>query len=81
MTLQGIDKNDDNFRCAYLEANLTGAGLGSIKEVKKAAFGVPPKKYADLVQGLTEIYPVERDSDVHQQLLYDRKQRQGESVT
>lgn len=52
-----------------------------LREIKKFSLGTASKTYATLVQELQSDYPDGRDSYVHQHVLYDRKKRQGESVS
>uniref|UniRef100_A0A915HZ79 Retrotransposon gag domain-containing protein n=1 Tax=Romanomermis culicivorax TaxID=13658 RepID=A0A915HZ79_ROMCU len=78
MTLQGIGDNDELYKIAYLESNLIGSALASLHDLKR---DLDPVTFQALVQGFKELYPDGRDSDLHQQLLYDRKQKKNESVT
>jgi len=78
MTLQGIGDQEDAYKIAFLESNLIGGALASLHELKKDS--VNPVTYDLLVRGLKDMYPDGRDSDVHQQMIFDRKQRYNESV-
>ena len=72
MILQGINNNDDLYKVAYLEANLLSSALASFHELHNS---LPRVNFESLVDRLKSVYPDDRDSDLHQQLLYDRKQK------
>uniref|UniRef100_A0A915JS14 Uncharacterized protein n=1 Tax=Romanomermis culicivorax TaxID=13658 RepID=A0A915JS14_ROMCU len=69
MPLQGISVTDDVYKEAYLEAKLSGVAQASFKELKRR--NNPPTTYDQFKQELIVIYPDSRDSDVHQQIIYD----------
>jgi len=78
LILQGITEQNDEFRKAYLEANITGTAQAAFREMKQAEN--PPTTFEEITDALAEIFPENRDSDIHQQILYDKKQKPTESV-
>jgi len=79
MVLQGVSEEDDTFACAYLESFLSGAALVFYKQRKTSRNA--PANFAAWIDLVLEAFPEGRDSDVHQMLIYDRKQRACETVT
>jgi len=79
MIFQGVSEEDDTFACAYLESFLSRTALVFYKQRNTSRNA--PANFAEWVDVLREAFPEKRDSDVHQMLIYDRKQRVSETVT
>lgn len=77
MTLNGITVQDDEMRQAFLEAHLNGSASAIHDDIKRRD---KPPDYVTLKRLLIEHFPEGRDSDVHQQLLIERKQKRNETV-
>jgi len=73
MILQGLCDQDDKYKIALFGSNLAGGALATLHELKKDV--INPITFERLVRGLEDMYHEGMDSDIHQQLVFDRKQR------
>jgi len=78
LILQGVSLEDNDFCIAYLESYLSGAALAYFKATK--AKQNCPKTFKEWAEKLKWAFPDGRDSDVHQMMVFDRKQKITETV-
>jgi len=78
LTLQGVSDTEDEYRKAFLENCLSGAALASYRELKNSAN--PPDTYDMILTELSQLFPEGKDSDIHRQIIFDRRQKPTESV-
>uniref|UniRef100_A0A915J880 CCHC-type domain-containing protein n=1 Tax=Romanomermis culicivorax TaxID=13658 RepID=A0A915J880_ROMCU len=76
--VRGMTNANDSYKIALLESYLTADAQASLRELKKKQPSL--QTFDDYVTELQVLYPENRDSDIHQQLIYDHKQKQTESV-
>jgi len=69
---------DENFKIAFLENNLIGSASASYHEIKNR--DNPPTTFTDITEALSLLYPEGKDADLHQQLLFDKRQKSTESI-
>jgi len=73
LVLQGISLEENDFMIAYLESLLGGASLTFFKSTQLRTNS--PKTFKDWVEKIEIKFPDGRDCDVHQLLLFDRRQK------
>jgi len=73
MILQGVSQENEDFASAYLESFLTGAALVFYKHKKNIRNA--PTTFDEWIDALKEAFPEGRDADLHQMLIYDRRQK------
>jgi len=78
LILQRISLEENDFMIAYLESFLGGSALAFFKATKLRTNS--PKTFKDWVEKIKLKFPDGRDCDVHQLLLFDRRQKLSETV-
>jgi len=78
LILQGVSLEDSTFCSTYLESYLSGAALAYFKKTK--AKTNCPKTFKDWIEKIKLAFPDGRDSDVHQSMIFDRKQKLTETA-
>jgi len=74
----GVSDTEEEYRKAFLENNLTGAALASYQDLKNSANA--PDTYDTILDAMLLLFPEGKDSDIHRQIVFDRRQKPTESV-
>lgn len=79
LTVQGVKNTDGEIKKACLESYLTGTALAALEDLKLSQ--TPPTTYDAIKLALQDIFPDNKDCDLHQQYLIERRQKLNETVT
>ena len=63
----------------FIEANLSGSALAKYNEYCTSHRALD-HTYSNIKNHLKTVFSVGRDADVHQQLIFDRKQRRNKTI-